>query len=51
MVARPRKPVLTGKNAAYAAAAAVAADTIVSIFRPDYTGLFQALAALLTGGG
>lgn len=45
-----KKKVLTGKNAAFAAAAAAIADIVASLFFSDYAGLFSSIAAVLVGG-
>ena len=41
--------VLTGKNAALAGAAGLAADLVAQQLAPEYAGLFSLLAAFLGG--
>ena len=50
LVAVRGKPLLTKKNAAYAAGAGLIADIIASFFASAYSGLFSGIARLLTGG-
>lgn len=43
-------PVLRKRNAGYAVAAGAIGDILMSLFRPEYAGVFSGIAAILTGG-
>jgi hypothetical protein len=44
------RKLLNGKNASYAVAAGAVSDILLSVFQPEYVGLFSSIARLLTGG-
>lgn len=50
MAEKERKPVLTGRNAAYAVGAGAVVDILAALFLPEYSGVFSGVARMLIGG-